>query len=413
MDIKYGPKSAERKESSHSKDRFEANKIDDRYGSPSVEFVTDISFSPARQRTEISLISFHKIGFCQSIRTPVAKERQPCGTSFLDLPLEIRLMIYRYCLTAHLKTIRPPSKIGQYHVGRTTQTMNKTHEEIRATIQKHRANHPSYVAFPQTYTGLRHPRTRVLTLEVSLLQVNKKIHAEAASVLYGDNEFQFLLAVTRIHRGVRSRNFQRLPYYDFRDNLTVASEKYMRMIRRCTVEVRLPTFPRREAKKNYLQYFARLEAFATCLGGEDHSLEKVAIFLNRSFRHDYYFPLPCLRTSQNVLETLAAIHGVENSVTVGGVTPAFETKLSLAMMSKAIAWVPRQEEYGTRKVYCKGKRRWQGYKLRSYHDSRKVWDQSALGPYPPHSEKALPVYECCEVCDAKRPLKFRHFTRRS
>ena len=406
------PKFAEGKESSHAKDRFQASKIGDRYGSPSVEFVTDVFFSPARRRIEISLISFHKIGSCQGNPTPVAKERQPCGTSFLDFPLEVRLMIYRHCLSAHLKTIKPPSKMDQYYLGRTTPHTDKIEEEVEATIQKHRANHPSYVAFPQTYTGLRDPRTRVLTLEVSLLRLNKKVHAEAASVLYGENEFQYVLAITRMHRGVKDPNFEWLPYHDFRDNLTVVSEKYMKMIRRCTIEVRLPAFPRGEAKKMYLQYSARLTAFATCFGGEDHSLQEVAIFLNRSFRKRYYFPLSCLRTNQNVLETLAAIHNVEKFVTVGGVIPAFEAKLSLAMMSKTIAWVPKQEEYGTRKVYCKGKRRSQGHKLRSYYDSRKVWDQSVLGPYPPHSEKALPAYECCEVCDAKRPLRFPRFARR-
>lgn len=321
-------------------------------------------------------------------------------------------MIYGYCLIGHLKTIKPPSEMGQYHLGQTIPNADKTPEEIEATIQKHRADHPSYIALPQTYTGLRDPRTRVLTLEVSLLRLNKELHAEAATVLYGDNDFQFVLAITRMHSSVRVPEFERSPYYDFRDNLTVVSGKYMRMIRRCTVEVRLPAFPRREAKKVYLQYFARLAAFAKCFGGEDHSLQTIAIFLNRSFRRGYYFPLSCLRTSQNVLETLAAIHSVEKSVIVGGVLPAFEAKLSSAMMSKAIAWVPRQEEHETRKVYCKGKRRSQWYKIRSYYHSKKVWDQTALDPNPRNSKKVLPAYECCEVCDAKSPLKVPRFNRR-
>lgn len=320
-------------------------------------------------------------------------------------------MVYRYCLIAILKTIRPPSKMDQYYTAWATPTLDKTDEQIEATIQKHRANHPSYIPFPQSYTGLRDPSTGLLTLEVSLLRLNKKIHAEAASVLYGDNEFQFVLAITRRHPGVKASEFYKPPYHDFRDNLTVVSEKYMKMIRRCTVEVRLPAFPWTRAKKMYLQYYARLAAFATCFGGDDHSLQKVAIFFDRCFRSGYYFPLSCLRTSQNVLETLAAIHSVEKSVAVGGVTPTFEAKLSLAMMSKAIAWVPRQEEYGRRMVKYKGKRRSQRYKLRSYYDSKKVWSQSALRPYPPHSRKALPAYECCEVCDAKKPLKFLPFYR--
>lgn len=318
-------------------------------------------------------------------------------------------MIYRYSLIAHFKTIKPPSKMEQYYTGWATPSLDKSDEEIEAKIQRHRANHPLYVAFPQTYTGLRDPRTRILMLEVPLLRLSKTIHAEAASVLYGENEFQFVLAITRRNPRVQAPKFCQPPYYDFRDNLTVVSERYMKMIKRCTVEVRLPTFPWTRAKKMYLQYYARLEAFGTCFGGDDHSLQKVTILFNRCFRRGYYFPLSCLRTSQNVLETLAAIYGVELSVIVGGVTPAFEAKLSLAMMSKAIACEPRQEEYGMRMVKHKGKRRLQAYKLGSYYDSKKVWYR--LGPYPPHSRKAPPAYECCEVCDTMPPLTFPPFSR--
>ena len=160
----------------------------------------------------------------------------------------------------------------------------------------------------------------------------------------------------------------------------------------------------------YLQYYARLAAFATCFGGNDHSLHKVAILFNRCSRTEYYFPLSCLRTSENVLETLAAIHGVSILVTVvvtvGGVTPAFEAKLSLAMMSKVVTYGHKEEEYRERLGILKGKRLLQRYKLGRYYHSRVVWSRSVSGPYPPHSKKAPPAFECCEVCDGKSPLKF-------
>ena len=338
-------------------------------------------------------------------------DRQRHGMSFLDLPIEIRLMIYRYCLIPPLKIIKPPSKLEQYNPDWTTPSLDKSDEDIKAMVQRHRANHQSHVSLHQSYTGLRNAFTGVLTLELPLLRLSKKIHVEAASVLYGENEFQFVFGITRRHPQVRAPKFHQPPYHDFRDNLTVVSQGYLKMIKTCTVEIRLPTFPWTWAKEMYLQYYARLAAFATCFGGDDHSLQKVTILFNRCFRTGYYFPLSCLRKSENVLETLAAIHGVSISVTVGGVTPAFEAKLSLAMMSKVIAYGHKEEEYRERMVILKGKRRLQRYKLGRYYDSKVVWSRSVFGPYPPHLKKAPPAFECCEVCDGTPPLKFPYFWR--
>lgn len=310
-------------------------------------------------------------------------------------------MIYRYCLVAPIKIIKPPSKVEQYNTGWATPKLDKSNGEIEAMVQRHRANHQWYFPLSQSYTGLRIARTGMPTLELSWLRLSKSIHIEAASVLYGENVFQFVLAITRRHPRVRAPTFHQPPYHDFRDNLTVVSEAYLRMIKKCIVEVRLPTFPWAWASNMYLKYYARLAAFATCFGGDNHSLEKIGILFNQCFSSGYYFPLSCLRTSQNVLETLAAIHGVRHSVTVGGVTPAFEAKLSLAMMSPEIACVPKEETYGMRMVSYKGKRRLQSYKLGRYYDSKKEWSRSVLGPYPTYSK---PRYECCEVCDGKPPL---------
>ena len=313
-------------------------------------------------------------------------------------------MIYRYCLIAPLKMVKPASNLEQYNTGGPTPALDKSDEEVDAMVQRHRAIHQSYVSQCQSYTA-------VLELELSLLRLSRKIHVEAASILYGENEFQFVLAITRRHPPVHAPNFCQPSYHDFRDNLTAVSKKYFRMIHKCTVEVRLPTFPWTWAKKMYFKYYERLAAFAACFGGDDHSLQKVAIFFNRCFSKEDYFPLSCLRTSQNVLETLAGIHSVRHSVTVGGVTPNLEAKLSLAMMSQAIAYEPEEEKYGERTVRFRGKNRPQRYKLRRYYESKNVWSQNVLGPYPPHSIEALPAYGCCEVCDGGPPFTYSQFRR--
>ena len=346
------------------------------------------------------------VGYDPDDMLSISRDRHRLGGSFLDLPVEVRLMIYRYCLVSPLKIIKPPSRLLQYNTN-VTPHLDKSDAEIKAIVQRHRAEHQSYRSLRQSYTGLRNARTRVPALELSWLRLSKIIHAEAAGVLYGENEFQFVIAITRRHRPVNQP-----PYYDFRDNLRVVTERHVKFVRRCTIEVRLPTFPRRYAKMLYLHYHARLAAFATRFGGNDHSLQKIAILFNRCFRRGYYFPMSCLRTSQNVLETLAAIHDVGQSVTVGGVTPAFEMKLSLAMMSKEIACATKEEEYGERVVKIKGKRRPQRYKLGRYHDSKLVWIQSGLDPYSPQSKETPPTSECCEVCDGKPPFKLpRKVTR--
>ena len=344
------------------------------------------------------------IGFDPGNAILFLMDRQRVGISFLDLPIEIRLMIYRYCLIAPLKTVKPASNMEQYSTGWGTPALDKGDEEIDAMVQRHRAIHQSYVSSCQSYTG-------VLELEVSLLRLSRTIHGEAASILYGENEFRFVLAITRRHPPIQAPSFWQPSYHDFRDNLTAVSKKYFRLIKKCTVEVRLPTFPWTWAKKVYFTYYGRLAAFAACFGGDDHSLHKVAIFFNRCFRREDYFPLSCLRTSQNVLETLAAIHGVRHSVTVGGVTPTFEAKLSLAMMSEGVAYEPKEEEYGERTVRFRGRNRLQRYKLRRYYESKNVWSQNVLGAYPPRSIEALPAYECCEVCDGELSLTSSHFRR--
>ena len=253
----------------------------------------------------------------------------------------------------------------------------------------------------QSYVSVRRSYTRFLGFELSLLRLSRTIHAEATSVLYGENEFHFVFGITRRHEAYRDLTTYLPPYHGFQDNLMVVSEEYLKMIKKCAVEVRLPSFPWTRAGRTYLKYYERLAAFAAGFGGNDHSLQKMAVYFNRCFGDRYYAPLSCLRTCQNVLEPLAAIYGVGHSVTVGGVTPALEVRLSLAMMGQEIAYEPKEERYGERTIRVKRKKRLQRYKLGKYHESKNVWSQRVLGSCQLSSKETLLAYQCCEVCDEK------------
>ena len=213
-----------------------------------------------------------------------------------------------------------------------------------------------------------------------------------------------------MHTPAYSSPSNRPPYHGFRDNLTVVSERYMKMIKRCTLEVRLASFSSSPAKEAYLYYYKKLATFATYFGGDNHSLQKMAIYFSNCFIVGYYYPSKCLRRVQNVLETLAAIYAVRDSVTIEGVTPALEGILSLAMTSKKIAFVPKEEIYGERTIKFKGKKRLQKYKLEPYYEEKIVWNRTvlALDPSRLQQEKALLEYglkcKCCEVCDSELPL---------
>lgn len=338
-------------------------------------------------------------------------ERQRHDSAFLYLPLEIRCMIYRYFLTAQLKTIKPPSE-RSVHTTNWKLELGRSPEEIAETIRQHRASCRDFLPLGQSYTGLREIGSCKPVLQLSVLRVNKQIHHEAANVLYGENDFQFILGITRGYPREWIGNHFEPPYHDFRDNLTKIAPKYVKMIRRCAVEVRMPGFPWTKARKIFLEYKTRLSTFAALFGGNEHSLQRVGVYFNKCFRDGYYFPPSCVRQCQNVLEPLATIHGVTLSAIVSGVTPAFEAKISMAMTSKEVACWPKEDVYGTRKVIIKGKRKPRAYKLGNYYDSKIEWNENVLGPDASPSAKASNGHKCCEVCTGQKRVVFEPFSRK-
>ena len=97
-----------------------------------------------------------------------ASPRRPTG--FLDLPTEIRLQIYRYCLVSE--------------------------DPIRLYVFEFKRSIPCY--------------------KNSLLLVSKKVGLEALDVLYGDNIFQL--------------SFDGWEEYDFNENFTEANRRKIRAL---------------------------------------------------------------------------------------------------------------------------------------------------------------------------------------
>ena len=67
-----------------------------------------------------------------------------------------------------------------------------------------------------------------------------------------------------------------------------------------------------------------------------------------------------------MLEPLATIYGVKESVSVEGIVPDFAARLETAITSQFIACVPIGELYGIRIVKIKGRKTKQRYSLGRY-----------------------------------------------
>ena len=61
----------------------------------------------------------------------------------------------------------------------------------------------------------------------------------------------------------------------------------MKMITKCTIEVRLPTFLSHGPRKCIYKHYARLADFVTYFEDDDHSLQMVLVLFNRCFRKGY------------------------------------------------------------------------------------------------------------------------------
>lgn len=282
---------------------------------------------------------------------------------FLDLPLELREVIYQEVLvtrSARVEDYGMPVPIPM--------TKGDPYGTLYATyiIAEHE---PKFDRF-------KSPRRRLtIALEkpaVQLLCVNKQIHLEAARVLYGSNEFIVPVGINNYNWYKFSKIF-RDPIESFVD----LPNRYLRMVRKCELRIRLPTLKMTDCKEAYLLAKSRLEKLASAVKGQNHSLKKLKIILLgwSEIRQEFVDEIPRL---QNVLEPLGAVNGI-SYVTIEGVEPDFMAKLKNALTGNQIAFSPIEEKYGIRKRKVKGRKRMQSYKLMRYYESRYNWtmDRSA------------------------------------
>ena len=281
---------------------------------------------------------------------------------FLDLPLELRDVIYYEVLVA--RSSRPEDFGMPVPI---PMTKGKPFGALYLIAEQE----PKFDRSKPHCT--RHRLTIALEKPaVQLLCVNKQIHFEAARVLYGSNEFIVPI-------GINCLNWFKF-YDNFRDPIESFVDlpcHYLKMVRKCELRIRLPPLMMKDCKKAYLQAKSRLEKFADAMKGQDHSLKKLRIILFgwSDRRKDFVHKIPRL---QNVLEPLGAVNGISD-VTIEGVEPDFMAKLKNALTGNKIACSPIEEKYGTRKVKVRGRKRIQSYKLSRYYDPKYNWtmDRSA------------------------------------
>ena len=219
---------------------------------------------------------------------------------------------------------------------------------------------------------------------ISLLRISKQIHQEAATVLYGENTFQFIIGDSRCHGPSYYVVFDwGIEYHvGIEDNLTRLAPMYMRMIKRFELAISLPNIEWMKARDMFLKSKVRIASFAIAFGGNDHSLQGIRIWFIQSFtqnhhyiededRPDYLYKLmPHIRYCHHILEPLATIYGVKESVSVEGIVPDFAVRLETAMTSQFIACVPIGALYGIRIVRIKSRKTKQRYSLGRYYDFR-------------------------------------------
>jgi len=137
-------------------------------------------------------------------------------------------------------------------------------------------------------------------------------------VFYGENTFAFALGVTkRDHALGEGKGWST---YRIEDSLGVVSLGYLKPIRKCEINVRMPYGPLTRARESYLKHRKRIAAFAVAFRGDDHSLRKLSISFNKQFVWHNYLQNG-LRSCQNILEPLATIYGPGICVVIDGVTP--------------------------------------------------------------------------------------------
>lgn len=295
--------------------------------------------------------------------------------SFFDLPIEIREIIYNLCLTEAVNSeegAEPDRPIVRF-AGNTTHIIASPCPCLK----------PCAIIFPNidpdqlphmVLEESRHGPWTPAGLVVGLLRLNKQVHEEAARVLYGNNTFEFQIGILRHNWHVPNfNNMCRREYFDFVDNFLDLPPRYLQMVKKCLLRIRLVTSPYIIARPTYLRALERVTLLANILS-KGHSLQKLSAslvqprsFLNQPIfrgRHESYF--------QNLLEPLGTLHGIRD-VKIENVTPIFEVKLTMALKGTEVACWLAEEAYETKMVKFNGRRRAQTRRLRMYHEPRYIW----------------------------------------
>lgn len=308
-------------------------------------------------------------------KSKIKKPGISSSRSFFDLPIEIRQIIYKLCLTDAVNSeqgAKPDQPIVRF-VGNTTHIVGSPCP----------CSKPSVTIIPNVDPGQlphmvleesRHGPWKPAGLVVGLLRVNKQIHEEAACVLYGNNTFEFQIGIHRHNWHVPNyNNICRREYFDFVDNCLDLPPRYLQMVKKCLLRIRLVTTPYTVARPTYLRALERVTLLTNILS-KGHSLQKLSASLvqPRSYLNQPVFQGRHTSCFQNVLEPLGTLHGIRD-VKIENVSPVFEVKLTMALKGTEVACWLAEEVYETKMVKFNGRRRPQTRRLRIYHEPRYIW----------------------------------------
>lgn len=325
-----------------------------------------------------------------TLLAPVPVGRARPSNSFLNLPAEIRIMIYRQCLISQRGILIPDKK--------PSNLMPSLHPPDRIPARKLKASDSCIDANQSCRCGLC-LTYRASTIQIFLLSTNKQIHGEAAAIFYGENVFRFMLGPVE-----RDYRYYSLGLNKVKDNLSCVSPIYLKMIMHIEVKIRI-SCSRVGGRQMYKDYRGRIEDFVARFGGVYDCLKSVQVTFNRPFYRDFDAKSAstiCIRNRQNLLEPLANIHKAGMDINVSGVTPDFEARMVAAMTSEMSVFTPKTEMYGFRTARdSRGKLLQQRYKLGEYYNSTFSWDEKVLWSHVVRAENDSPSHRCCEPCTTR------------
>ena len=202
--------------------------------------------------------------------------------SFLNLPPEVRLIIFRLCLIGQREMLKPNGKPPSKSTADFPQAPGKA-KAITATLQ--RIPHPC--VRPESSRSY----SCADSIVISLLRISKHIRQEATAVLYGENTLQFIIGDSRGHRASYYVVFDwGIEYHvGIEDNLARLAPMCMRMIKRFELAISLPNIEWIKARDMFLKYKARIASFAIAFGVNNHSLQGIRIQFIQGFTPNHHY----------------------------------------------------------------------------------------------------------------------------